>query len=309
MQSWLTFDSLPSSITGLTILSFGAGQDSTTLLYKYIYDPTWRKRFVPDSDDYLVVCVDTGDEHDETYQHIKSISELCLSRGINFVHITPEMGFHSEAWLSLIGAYRRNNTVGSKAYVKSCTDNLKIQPFYRYVRQYLAREYGFSSLKREAFYSFVRLFQRKIRVQIGLAAGEEGRIADHSKFPRWMQETIEFTYPLIEEGLDRTACQDYIRSVGHAIPLPSNCKRCPYVSEVELVWLYRFSRKNYDEWVEIEANKLRKFSHLNEKNYGVFGRRTLPEVLSGALVKYGAWSDSQLWDYKMSHGHCVKSKY
>lgn len=42
---------------------------------------------------------------------------------------------------------------------------------------------------------------------------------------------------------------------------------------------------------------------------GVWGTKTLPEVLETAISKYGHFSDDELNDYKMSHGHCVKSKY
>jgi hypothetical protein len=308
-QNLFSFAALPVSFDGLTVLSFGAGQDSTAMLYKYAYEPDWRARFVPPDEDFLVVCVDTGDEHRQTYAHIAEVKDFCAAHQIAFIHLTPDMGFHSQAWLSLIAAYRRNDTVGSKAYVKSCTDNLKIQPFYRYLSHYLKNDYGFSGFKKEAFYQFLRLFGRKIKVLIGLAAGEERRIADHTKFPRWMQDTIQFLYPLIEDGMNREACQHYIRRVGHMVPMPSNCKRCPYVSEVELVWLYRFERADFDEWVELENNKLRKFAHKGAKNYGVFGKQALPDVLAGALAKYGEWSDAQLWDHKMNHGHCVMSKY
>jgi hypothetical protein len=48
---------------------------------------------------------------------------------------------------------------------------------------------------------------------------------------------------------------------------------------------------------------------MGKKNYGVYGTITLTEKLDQAKKKYGHWSDEQLWDYKMSHGHCVKSSY
>lgn len=41
----------------------------------------------------------------------------------------------------------------------------------------------------------------------------------------------------------------------------------------------------YDLWVQLETNKLKKFAHKGESNYGVFGRTTLPEVLAKARKK------------------------
>lgn len=290
------------------MLSFGAGQDSTAILYRLVYDADWRARYVGE-DELIVVCSNTGDEHSQTYDHIREVTAFCAEYSIRFEHLTPDRGFHSEAWQSLIGQYRRNSTVGCKAYRKTCTDNLKVQPIYRFLERVLHVEYEFSGPGKENFYQFVRLFGKPVRMLLGIAAGEESRVADHSKLPVWMQDCVEFVYPLIEAGMNRQACQTYIRSVGHQVPLPSNCRRCPYLSEVELVWLYRFDRPAYDEWVEIESAKLKKFAHLGAKNYGVFGRRTLPEVMDAAQAKYGEWSDARLWEHKMSHGHCVQSKY
>ena len=39
------------------------------------------------------------------------------------------------------------------------------------------------------------------------------------------------------------------------------------------------------------------------------GEKLLPEIIKEAMLEFGHWTDDQLNDYKMSHGHCVKSKY
>ena len=66
----------------------------------------------------------------------------------------------------------------------------------------------------------------------------------------------------------------------------------------------------FDTWVEIEANKVKANSHLDpKKNMGVWGNRMLPEALKIAEEKFGHMSDEDLREYKMSHGHCVNSKY
>ncbi len=150
---------------------------------------------------------------------------------------------------------------------------------------------------------------------VGIAAGEESRIPDAAAIekqekaePWW--KTIERVYPLVDLGWDRQACQDYMRDLGVEIPLPSNCMRCPYMSDVELVWLHRFHQEKFDEWCDLEDAKIAAQEGSGKKNHGVWnsGKR-LREVLKGALEKYGSWSDEQLQEYKMSHGHCVKSRY
>ncbi|MFW9854030.1 MAG: hypothetical protein ACFFFG_03190 [Candidatus Thorarchaeota archaeon] len=36
---------------------------------------------------------------------------------------------------------------------------------------------------------------------------------------------------------------------------------------------------------------------------------TLEQVLAQAETKYGAWTDTQLEEHRMTHGHCVGSQY
>ena len=64
----------------------------------------------------------------------------------------------------------------------------------------------------------------------------------------------------------------------------------------------------FAEWVGYERAKLRKFTGT-KRNLGVKGKLTLEEVLAQALEQYGNMTDSELDEYKMSHGHCVKSVY
>jgi hypothetical protein len=144
---------------------------------------------------------------------------------------------------------------------------------------------------------------------LGIAKGEERRVSDGEDDAPWMRDCVERVYPLIDLGMDRAQCQAHIRSLGLPVPVPSNCKLCPYRSEVELLWLYRFHPTDYQEWVDLEAAKLRRFASRGDRNLGVFGRRSLPEVLKGAIDKYGHLSDEELEQNRMTHGHCVASKY
>lgn len=290
----------------LIVLSFGAGQDSTTLLYKWIYDPGFRLSYPCNR--FLVVMADTGDEHDQTYAHIQEVSSFCEEHRVEFVFITPDMGYHGSGWQSLIGFYRTFDTIGSKAFPKTCTDRLKIGPIYDFLERWLVVNYRVRFGRKKAFIQFAKLYGR-IGMMVGIAAGEEQRLADMSQMPTYRQRSVDMLYPLVDLGWDRATCQEYIRSVGHTVPLPSNCKRCPFMSLIELLWLYRFYPADYHEWVELEANKIAKNRHMRERNYGVWGKKLLPEMLEVAKKKHGHMTDAQLWDYKMSHGHCVMSKY
>ena len=293
--------------TELTILSYGAGQDSTALRDLYVFDKAFRKKYAPGR--MMMICSDTGDEHLATYAHIEETKEFCEKHGIEFHHLTADKGFHSESWPSLREFYRRTNTVGSKAFPKTCTDRLKLQPIYRFLEHWLAENYGVRCSRKKGFYEFAEQYG-KINMLIGIAAGEEKRVADPEKGPcKWRRETVQNVYPLIDLGMDRKACQDYIRSVGNKVPPPSNCILCPFMNEVELVWLYRNQPHDFQEWVDIEQTKLSHNLDKGDRNLGVWGKKYLPEVLTGALARFGHMTMEALDEYKMSHGHCVMSKY
>jgi 3'-phosphoadenosine 5'-phosphosulfate sulfotransferase (PAPS reductase)/FAD synthetase len=296
----------------LTVLSFGAGQDSTALLYKYTYDPAFKAKYAPK--DFLTVVSDTKDEHDYTYKHIDEIKGFCTAHRLPFAHLTSDLGFHSEKWLGLREFYRRTKSCGSKAFNKSCTDQLKIKPFYRFLTLWVSRMYDIQIDPKSPYKTksvLVEYASRygKIKVMIGIAHDEAADRIGSYEPPKWMGLAIEKIYPLVDLGWDRAACQRYIESVGHTVPMPSNCMLCPFMSKQELLWLHRHHPEDFKDWVKIERDKLRKFKRLGDRNLGVWGKKTLLVVLQDAERDFGHMTDEQLTEYKRSHGHCVKSKY
>jgi 3'-phosphoadenosine 5'-phosphosulfate sulfotransferase (PAPS reductase)/FAD synthetase len=293
----------------LTVLSFGGGQDSTALLYKYAFDPAFRAKYAPGR--FLVIMAATLDEHPETNAHVAATQDFCKQHAIEFVYITPDMGLHGGKWQGYRQFLRATNTCGSKAFRKTCTDNLKIKPIYRFLEKYLHEKCGVTSTRlKKGFYEFVHQGNGKIKMLIGIAKGEEGRCG--IAIEKWMRETVERVYPLIDLGLDRQGCQDYIASCNKPVPPPSNCMLCPFMSEIELLWLGFNYPLDLAEWITLEQNKIDRFRREglpDDKNLGVWGRKLLPQKLAEAKVRYAHMTHAQINDYKMSHGHCVKSKY
>lgn len=305
----------------LTVLSYGAGQDSHTLLLKYIHDPGFRESYAPN--DFLVVMSDTGDEFDETYRTVNEAKLLCQKHNIKFTFITNDMGYHTGDWQSLSHFYKAKSAVGSKAYPKICSQRLKIDPIYRYLEDYLNENYHVKRGNKSGFREFAQKWG-KVRMIIGIADGEQKRMTDAStNKARWYRESIQHCYPLVELGMNRQACQGYIREQGYAVPIPSNCKMCPFLSEEELEYLRRFEPDSLEQWMGYERDKLHKFSHLNRvivvtksgnerienKNFGVWGNVYLPEMIERVRVKFLHWSDDKIKEYRMSHGHCVASSF
>jgi len=272
---------------------------------------------------------DTGDEHQHTYQHVEFIKQLCDKYDIEFYFLTADQGYHPATWPDLISQLKRNNTIMSMMFPRSCTDNLKIKPFYNFLNVYIANRYFGQHLSPQTRNkTWIKRFAAengKINVILGIAAGEEQRVKQHKKqllssqlrlftspvkrpVNVWMEKCISKSYPMIIEQIDRNKAQDYIRSTPWPLPPPSNCKRCPFLSKPEILWLYRFFPTDFFQWVTLEKAKIDKCSD-RQTNLGVKGDKLLPDILKEAIAEYGHWSDEQLQEYKMSHGHCVMSRY
>lgn len=299
----------------LTVLSYGGGQDSWTILVRLCLEKDLRERYAPGK--LWVVMSDTGNEHPATLDHVKYTREFCGQHAVSFTHITQDKGFHAPSWPSLVEHYRRYNTIGSASFNKTCTDQLKIRPIYKWLAARLRDEFNLPDKgkygPKQPIVEFCRRNGTKIDVLLGIANDEQKRVAKANQFEfktgKWMRDTINRVYPLIDWGWGRAECQKYLKSVGEPVPMPSNCMRCYFMSPIELLWLYRNYPGEFEDWVQLEENKLEANKHMGKKNYGVFGRRTLREVLAKAEKEFGDMTDEELTEYKMSHGHCVGSAY
>lgn len=290
----------------MTVFSFGGGQDSFTILLKIIHDKEFKKRHIKGR--LIVVGSDTGDEHPHTYEAIKKANSLCKENNIEFYWITPDMGFHPKTWRSLFYQFIKNSSVGSVAFKQTCTDNLKIKVVDNFIDKWIRVELNYPAFRKKSYHKWYQLTGEKIRLILGFAAGEESRTSNGNKYDAvWKKKTVERYYPLIIENLTRQDCINF--NAGHNYTVyPSNCMRCFYQSDQEILWLYRNYPDKFNEWVEVEKRKLEKYINA-EKNLGVYGKITLTEKLEKAISLYGHWTDEELNDYKFSHGHCIKSKY
>lgn len=297
----------------LTVLSFGGGQDSTAIFYKLLFDHSWQKKYR--NDNLLVLMANTMNEHNETYMHIVKIGIDCLQhsnpqRKIIFRLINAKDGYTPKSWQKgLVSFYSSGNRIGSKAYNKTCTDNLKIKPIYNFLEEFIHTEYSTQKYGRKrAIYEYAQRFG-KVDVLIGIAREEEKRASTNEESPHvWMKKCVNKIYPLIENGMNRKDCQDYIISVGREVPVPSNCILCHFMDEKELLLLYRTQKHWFNIWVKLESNKILANSHV-ENNLGVWGKKLLPQVLEKAKSKWGHMTTDELKEHRMSHGHCVMSKY
>lgn len=301
----------------VTILSYGAGQDSQTILLKLLHDPVWREQYV--RGELLVVMADTTNEHRHTLRTIARTRMYLASLGVPFYLVGEQ--HRTDSWKGgLTYQWERGvPSIGSKAYPKTCTDNLKVQPIYKFLAELFEHHgYGPAALKKSLYGYKAR--HGKLRVLIGIAAGEESRRADPAKAPRlWQRDCVAIEYPLLDHGLARSDCQSYLKSMeevtGIETPYPSNCMFCPFNQEFDLVWLSRNEPSALAYWIELEARKLQADIDTrlitSDRSLGVWGKagKPLPVILAGALEKYGHMTDEELNTHKFSHGHCVSSAY
>lgn len=213
----------------LQVLSFGAGQDSSALLEMWLSEPGFRRCYP--ARQLLVVFSDTGDEHPETYAHLRRTEARLRHRSdVDFFWLRPEMGYHSEKWPSLTAFWKRTRTIGSKAFPKTCTERLKISVIYRFLEEYLAGRFALRHGRKKGFYDYAVHYGR-LPVLIGISAEEQTRIQGEDAAPRWMQRCIRRIYPLVELEMTRADCQAVLARHGEIVPVPSMCQKCPFKDE------------------------------------------------------------------------------
>ena len=137
LQTFLDLN-IEVTYSDLTILSFGGGQDSTTILFKLVLDKNFREQYISQNGKLLVLFANTHNEHPETYKYIEEIIKpFCNTHKIEFIQINNDMGYHGNSWLSLTHQWQNNKpTIGSVAYPKTCTHNLKLVPQFNYVEKW-----------------------------------------------------------------------------------------------------------------------------------------------------------------------------
>jgi len=325
----------------LSILSYGGGQDSKAILTMLINDKEVRAKYAPDQ--LVVVMSDTGDEHDYTYEDLKEVRDMCAGADIGFHFLTADQKFHAPSWSDLITPQLRDEGEQHKPTMvqlgtKSCTANLKLVPVYKWLDEYVNELGGYDFPVNQKLRGCGKKAMKQwakdhgdITMLIGFAAGEEKRADAAIKLEAKekasekdiFQKAITRRFPLVDMGVDRAGAQRLIKAAGYNCPPPSNCMRCPYMSLPELLWLNKNAPAKFEQWVEIEAKKIKRDSTIVDtfafdkeagievikefKNNGVFnGKKTLLDKLAEALEKFGHMTDSELDEYKFSHG-CTKN--
>lgn len=213
----------------LRVLSLGAGVQSTTLLLMSCEGK------LPMLD--AAIFADTGWEPGQVYEHLDRISAVAADAGVPVLRVskgnlrkdlvTPGSRFASIP-------YFIRNPDGSDGIVRrQCTSEYKLAPIGRKVRELLGARPP----------AFRRVPKGKTAEQwIGFSSDEIGRVNDADRV-----SYITKRYPLIELGMDRKACERWLRSRGWDSVAKSACIGCPYHGNR----MWRDLRDNRpDEWAD-----------------------------------------------------------
>ena len=168
---------------------------------------------------------------------------------------------------------------------RQCTDNYKIRPIRRRIREML----GLRPRQRVPAGTSVELW-------LGISTDEAIRIKDSRN--RWMTNR----YPLIEAGMSRGDCADWW-SARYDRPLErSACVACPFQSRQRWVETKRRWPELFAEAVEIDA-RLRDGLALDKTPYLHMLRMPLAEAV--ALDEVGLGDDGQRDGFgNECEGHC-----
>lgn len=206
----------------MEILSFGAGVQSTTLLYLSLSGQ------LPQVDH--VIFADTGWEPAGVYAHAQRCAEMCSDAGIPF-HIVQRGNLRADTIEAadrqargerggmdatiMIPLYARDESGSIGMMRRFCTSNYKVAPVMKKIQALRRAEKKDGSLP-------------DVSMWLGISLDEIERMK-HSHKP-W----LAYRHPLAWElRWSRQRCLDWIAESGLPMPPRSACIGCPYKSNAE----------------------------------------------------------------------------
>lgn len=194
----------------LRVLSLGAGVQSTTLLLMSL------EGILPKLD--YAIFADTGWEPKRVYEHLDRVTESAAGGGIPVLRVSSgdlraDTIDPAHRYASI--PYFIKNSDGSLGMGRrQCTSEYKLAPIRRKVRELLGAQAP----------DFRRVSRGRVAEQwVGFSTDEIGRVSDGYSV---LYQRV--TYPLLGLGMDRKACERWLRSRGWTSVAKSACIGCPF---------------------------------------------------------------------------------
>jgi len=212
-----------SEVPKLRIIAMGGGIQTTCMLLMHLHGE-WHPE--PDA---TMFC-DLGWESQATYWNIAWLKIFAESKGFPFHWLdvtslsdelieaaedrshriyTPPLFIATEKEIEGKDGILRIKP-GKGQITRECTSHYKIEAMARAIR----RELGVPGRQ---------LIRHRVEVWLGITTDEAQRMNNNSPYP-W----ITNVFPLIDRGMSRKDCEDWLTNHGYGIPPKSACLGCPY---------------------------------------------------------------------------------
>lgn len=248
------------------ILMLGGGRQSSGLVERSVegIDPRYD----------LVLFADTKDEPKYVYDQVAYLKQRLETINTPLVTIEPPQGK---------GLMETTMTLGQSRYAKmplyvpdvkhgyrqlprQCTNEFKIAPCDRYVRQWLfERGHGYKT-KKGAVCANRSVF---VDVAFGFGADESYRV-NRKPFPVGWKRKI---FPLYEEGLTTPQLVAWLQQRGLPVAKKSSCIECPYHEDAYWMYLNRELHEDFervcvfDDFLRTPAAKRSLFRGIRDDVY------------------------------------------
>lgn len=217
--------------TKLKVLSWGCGVQSTTLAVMSTLGELEKLD--------AIIFSDTHNERKTTYQIKDFYSQWLRKRDMavytvsngDILQLGAKEHIHIPFWTSDGGPLRRQ-----------CTRHFKIQPVKWQIRELLGFDRSRAPHPKPG----------SVELWLGISLDEWTRMKDSRV------RFINHRWPLIENGVTRNDCIEYLKNLDLPVPDKSACKICPYRQASE--WL-EMRESSPDEWQEAV-----KFDEVNRDN-------------------------------------------
>lgn len=231
----------------LTVLSLGAGVQSTTVLMMAAHGE------LAGLD--AAIFADTGWEPQEVYDHLEWLKEKSENAGIP-VHVVSAGSIYEDSLETEVSMpVFVDGTSGRGGMVRrQCTKRYKIDPIRKQILDLIGRDWHHNIVDQ----------------WMGISWDEIERISESQN--SWLR----FRYPLVDARMTRQDCLDWMREKGYPEPPRSACVGCPYRTDRE--WVRIKNSPHWDEAVEFDRRLRSETVALTNNAYLHRSRKPLDEV-------------------------------
>lgn len=205
-------------------ISFSGGVESTTMCLLY-------------GKGAIAIVCDTGDEEPEMYERwdfVEQSMKIIHDGDFTMVRIKPHVFVKGE-YVDKLTDYALISGVFASSQMRYCTRKFKIEPIDMYLKA-----------------------QGECTLMIGLNFDEEGSRTGNFE----ALDSVDYRYPLVEDGLSRQDCIDKLKEYGLEPNFPpymqrGGCRKCFFRGKKEAKAKYFFNKEGFmeDMAFEIQLNE------------------------------------------------------